>query len=450
MANTTVSIRERFKTSDKRWRWSGKIPIPKGKLSTAEAERKGIFYLVWTEKGEKHEQPVEERRFESAVKAAKTKERYLEDVADGFNRPDPLKPAERKTIADAIDRRVYSIEISRHPDTLKAHRQALRQFEGWSKRPYPERKFVDEIDHDQIMEFRNWAVRYGNEKKNSKKKGNDLLTANWKAMRVNQFVKITLGLPQGTGPIKKSDLGKMKPSGPVKIYSKAQLEALFKACKPHEDLCYRALYEPAFRKEELMYLEKVDVLVDRQMLRVQSKTRYDERGTVLYEYKAKANSEREVPISKELMQRIVNHMNDPARPDSRLVFCTSTGRPDTHFWDKLQAIAKRVGMGGFDLKTFRATRATDWLRPKWLGGFEDEIKLAVQTKQPKPVVTDDGPIYDMHTKRGREVLGRKRGTKVGEEHFKNVAAHLENKSAVADFQAPVVDPSKPFHTEGGL
>ncbi|MGB7437437.1 MAG: hypothetical protein WBW49_18635 [Candidatus Acidiferrum sp.] len=61
-------------------------------------------------------------------------------------------------------------------------------------------------------------------------------------------------------------------------------------------------------------------------------------------------------------------MNDPAHPNSRLVFCTSTGRPDTHLWDKIQAIARRAGMGGFNLKTFRATRATDWLRPKWLGG----------------------------------------------------------------------------------
>ena len=90
--------------------------------------------------------------------------------------------------------------------------------------------------------------------------------------------------------------------------------------------------------------------------------------------------------------------------------------------------------------------------PTYRPPTEDEIKLAVQTKQPKPVVTDDGPIYDMHTKRGREVLRRKRGTKVGEEHFKKVAAHLENKSAVADFQAPVtvVDPEKPWPVEGGL
>jgi integrase len=160
----------------------------------------------------------------------------------------------------------------------------------------------------------------------------------------------------------------MKPSGPVKIYSKARLDAFFKFCKPHEDLRYRALYEPAFRKEELMYLELDDVLVDRQMLRVLSKTRYDKEGNLLYEYKAKANSEREVPISKELLARIVTHMNHPSHPKSRLVFCAATGSPDTHLWDKLQAIAKRAGLGGFDLKTFRATRATDWLRPRWLGG----------------------------------------------------------------------------------
>jgi hypothetical protein len=31
-------------------------------------------------------------------------------------------------------------------------------------------------------------------------------------------------------------------------------------------------------------------------------------------------------------------------------------------------------MGRFDLKTFRATRATEWLRPRWLGGFGYDIQ----------------------------------------------------------------------------
>jgi integrase len=365
MANTTVSIRERIKT-DAGWRWSKTIPIPEGKLNTTEGQRKGKFHLVYTERGRKREPKVKGKTFEAALLAARAK--HLEDAADGFKRPDPLQPIERHTIADAIERFLQRVELSQDPDTLKAYRQSLRQFERWT-----DRKFVDEIDHDHLMAYRNWLLRNGNEKKNAKTKGNDKLTADWKALRVNKLVKVTMGLPHGKGPIKKSDLGKMKPNGPPKIYAKSHLEAFFKACTADQELRYRALYEPAFREEELMYLEKEDVLVEKQILRVQSKTRYDENGVMLYEYGAKAGSEREVPISKELMHRIVKHMNDPDHPNSRLVFCTSSGRPETHFWDKLQPIAKRAGMGGFNLKTFRATRATEWLRPKWLGGIGYDI-----------------------------------------------------------------------------
>jgi site-specific recombinase XerD len=362
MANTTVSIRERIKDREGRWRWSQNLRPPDDKLKPSEADRKGKFYLVWTE-GKKREQRVR-GNFETAVKAARAKQRHLEDAADGFDRPDPLKKkAERITIADAIERRLHTIEVTFERDTLKSHRQALRQFEKWTSR-----RFMDEIDHDHLMEFRNWLIKHGNEHRFLKSPGNDKRTADRKASHVNQLVRITLDLPEGKGPIKKSELGKIRRIGPVKIYSKAQKESFFNNCDPYEELRFRTLYEPAFRKKELVYLEKDDVLRDRQMLGVQSKTRYDENGNLLYKFKAKANSEREVPISKELMERIVAHMNHPAHPKSRLVFCTRTGRPDTHLWDEIQSIAKRAGMDGLDLKTWRATRATEWLRPKWLGG----------------------------------------------------------------------------------
>jgi site-specific recombinase XerD len=359
MANITVSIRERVKTADGRWVWTQKIPIPERKLKATDAERRGTFYLVWTESGKKREQRVEDRVFAAAVKAARTKERHLEDTADGFRRPDPLQPNERKNITASIERYLQRVEISQDPQTLRAYKQSLNQFERWTTLTY-----MDEIDHDHLMAFR----------KHAETNGNSRLTADWKAMRVNKFVKVTLGLADGKGPIKKSDLGKMKANGPPKIYTKLQIEAFFKACKPDESLLYRSLYEPAFRKKELIYLEKEDVLVEQQMLRVQSKTRYDENGNLLYKFKAKANSERNVPITKELMRQIVNHMNDPAEQKSRLVFSTRTGLPDTHPWDKIQPIAKRIGMGIFDLKRFRSTRATEWLRPKWLGGFGYDIQ----------------------------------------------------------------------------
>ncbi len=118
MANTTVSIRERIKDPKGRWRWSQNLRPPDDKLKPSEAERKGKFYLVWTE-GKKREQRVK-GNFEAAVKAARAKERHLEDAADGFERPDPLKKkAERITIADAIEARLHTVQVSFSADTLE-------------------------------------------------------------------------------------------------------------------------------------------------------------------------------------------------------------------------------------------------------------------------------------------------------------------------------------------
>ena len=64
---------------------------------------------------------------------------------------------------------------------------------------------MDEIDHDHLMEFRNWLITRGNEHRFTKNSGHAKRTANRKASHVNQLVKITLGLPDGKGPITKSD-----------------------------------------------------------------------------------------------------------------------------------------------------------------------------------------------------------------------------------------------------
>jgi len=172
MANITVSIRERVKTADGRWGWSPKIPVPAGKLKVTAAQRRGKFYLVWTENEKKRESKVKDKTFEAAVKAARTKERHLEDNADGFKRPDPLKIAERKTIADSIERYLQRVEVSQDPQTLKAYKQSLRQFQCWTAFTY-----MDEIDHDHMLTFR----------KHTETKGNSRLTADWKALRVSKF-----------------------------------------------------------------------------------------------------------------------------------------------------------------------------------------------------------------------------------------------------------------------
>jgi integrase len=357
MPNRRVSIIERVKRNGK-WVWGEKRDLPFN-LTAREKSRRGKFYILWYRGDQKVFVPVptlkEEKlpELKAALVHAKIKQRHLEDAADGLDRPDPIKPVNRVSIREAVQKFTNQIELTKDPLTYKVYEQNLREYSEWTKLTY-----VDQIDKDHLFEYRKHLVDGGNES----------LTADWKLLRINKMVKTVLKLEHGKGPIKKSDLGKMKPNGDPDIYTPQELQAFLGACKPDEHLRYSALREPAFRKEELMYLEKDDVLVSQQMLRVRSKERRDDDGNLLYKYAAKADSERDVPISRELMGRIVRHMKSHQH---RLVFCTRTGKPDTHFWDKLKSIAKRAKLDPtcFNLKKFRATRATEWLRPKWLGGF---------------------------------------------------------------------------------
>ncbi len=60
----------------------------------------------------------------------------------------------------------------------------------------------------------------------------------------------------------------------------AEFEGFFEVCKPDEELQHCLLYEPAFRKQELIYLEKEDVLVEQQMLRMRQQMRMTAKPVV--------------------------------------------------------------------------------------------------------------------------------------------------------------------------
>ena len=361
MSNRKVSIIERVKRNGK-WVWGEKWELPV-KFTLKDGSRPGKFYVLWYRGANKVLSPVPKRKGEklpdlnASLLLARIKQRHLEDEADGLKRPDPVKPENRITIDDGVQKFLSGVELTKDPETFDVYEQNLREYSEWTKLTY-----IDDIDKDHLFAYRKHLMDGGNGR----------LTADWKLLRINKMVKAILKLDQGKGPIKKSDLGKMKPNGDPDINTRDELEAFFKACTPKENLRYSTLHQSAFRKEELMYLEKADVLVAQQMLRVKSKERRDENGNLLYRYEAKANSEREVPISRELMDKIVRHINSHKHD---LVFGTYSGLPDTHLWDKLKAIAKRgkLDPARYKLKTFRATRATEWLRPKWLGGCGYDI-----------------------------------------------------------------------------
>lgn len=279
MSNRKVSIIERVKRNGK-WVWGEKWDIPLN-LTAREKSRRGKFYIIWYRGNQKVFVPVPTLKEEAlpelkaALLQAKIKQRHLEDAADGLDRPDPITPVNRVTLREAVQKFTTQIELTKDPLTYKVYEQNLREYSEWTKLTY-----VDQIDKDHLFEYRKHLTDGGNEG----------LTADWKLLRINKMVKVTLKLDHGKGPIKKSDLGKMKPNGDPDIYTSQALQAFWGACKPDEHLRYSALHEPAFRKEELMYLEKDDVLVSQQMLRVRSKERRDDDGNVLYKYAAKGTA----------------------------------------------------------------------------------------------------------------------------------------------------------------
>jgi hypothetical protein len=106
-------------------------------------------------------------------------------------------------------------------DGITVYEQNLREYLEWTKLTY-----VDQIDKDHLFAYRKHVMDGGNER----------LTADWKLLRINKMVKATLRLDHGKGPIKKSDLGKMKPNGDPDIYTPQELRAFFGVCKPDEHL----------------------------------------------------------------------------------------------------------------------------------------------------------------------------------------------------------------------
>jgi hypothetical protein len=199
MSNQRVSIIERVKRNGK-WVWGGKWELPV-KFTLKEGSRQGKFYVLWYRADAKQFTPVPPVKAEDlpdlsgALRMAKIKQRHLEDAVHGLERPDPTTPVNRVTIQEAVRKFVTQIELTRDPLTYKVYEQNLREYLEWTRLTY-----VDQIDKDHLFEYRKHIMDGGNER----------LTADWKLLRINKMVKTIMKLDHGKGPIKKSDLGKMK------------------------------------------------------------------------------------------------------------------------------------------------------------------------------------------------------------------------------------------------
>ena len=369
---TRVSIYERVKYGTK---WGRKRivipPLKKDGTLFLKDDQQGIFQLCWHENRQKQWQNVKGRVSENelpflsdAITQADDKSWFLNNRDRRVNDP----------TTDVVERKKFSVEVPRYIEaksgckkTRSAHEHAVTEFVTWANKPKKGRGlvFVDEVSKTILRRYFEFLVD-GEEDDDGP--ANHPFTAAMKVMRINSFVRATLGLEAGKGPVTKKDYKRELKSNRVpEIYTRQELDALFSVMDEEEHLTFSTVYEAALRKRELMHLEDSDLIND-ELLPGCFKTEIRVESKPDWKHQTKTGSDRLVYVPRDLMERLLR-WKEKARP-SKLLFGTSAGTPDHHLWDRLKAIAKRAGLDPTTvwLHKFRSTAATTWLRSERLGG----------------------------------------------------------------------------------
>ena len=351
------------------------VPVPErrtrdGKLLLKD-DRRGIFQLSWYENRKKKFQEVKcsisdrELPFLSeAIAQAEDKAWFLSNQHRQVT--DPTKDdTARKTLAMEVN--AYLVAKSGCKKTVSAHRQAVTEFQHWALKPKKGGGivYVDEITKPLLRKFFDYLVD-GDEDDDGP--ANCPFTAALKIMRINSFVRSVLHLEPGKGPATKRDYKReLKSSRVPEIYSKQEMGAMFSVMDTDEHLVFSTFYESGLRKRELMHLEASDLICD-ELVPGRFKTEIRVQSKPAWKFQTKTGGGRAVWVSKDLMDRL--QQRKATCRASKLLFGSSTGRPDYHLLDKLKAIARRAGLDPATvwLHKWRATAATNWLRSKDLGG----------------------------------------------------------------------------------
>ena len=371
MANKTARIYERVQVHGK---WTDlAAPIPRlradGTLYLKD-DREGKFRISWYEGKRKQWHPQICYSLSEALRLKSDKEWFLKNQC----RPgvqDPTLPDTRSPISVAVNSYIEALTGAKK--TKSAHQQTLREFETWNDtlNNGNKKKFVEEIDKAHLTKFFDYLVDDEPE--------NCPFTAAWKILRTNKFIRTVLKLDPGKGPIKKSNYRRELKSGEDRpeIYTRDELKLLFEAMTSEEKLLFDVFLTAGLRKKEAMFLEDDDLIVEelapgrvKRQIRVTNKPRMG--------FMTKNGKTRYVPIDRDLMNRLLE-LKKTHRP-SRLLFGTANGLPDYHMLDKIRSVASRAEIEPSRcwLHKFRATCATNWLRPVRLGGQGYDIGLVRQ------------------------------------------------------------------------
>jgi integrase len=232
--------------------------------------------------------------------------------------------------------------LSHRKESYNLMKQTLHEFFGHEQpngawvRGYCGAATVEQVRRVDLLRYRAWCM---DDKKRSAR------TAANKMLRVNQFVRSVLGLPEGKGPVTIKD-GKFTELEPT-VYNDDELRAFFEKCNSFQHAVFKTYLMSGLRKQELEALEWKDVDFEAGTITVSEKLDFTPKD---YEQRIIEVPDELLTILKEL----------PRRGDR--VFANGSGNRYTHSWDDCKAIAKKAKLEKFHPHRFRATYATRLLQ----------------------------------------------------------------------------------------
>jgi integrase len=326
MANRRASIWI-YKKVDGKWRYCKPVYGRNNKI----VPEKGVAYYVRWREGDK----TVWRKCSSAADATVACERqeaYLTAVVHGLT---PKQQYDKTPIPKMMSHLLLpyleEYRLSHRPESFKLMESTLNEFNGWNRK-----NIIEQTTRVDLLRYRAWCIET---QKNKPR------TAANKMLRVNQFIRHVLGLPEGKGPVtvKDAKFTELEPT----VYTDDELMEFFKHCDSWRYAIFKTYLMAGLRKAELENLEWTDVDFKNATIRVTSKP----------DWQPKTWEERTIEIPDELVTILKEH---PRR--GKTVFANSNGGKYTHSWDDCKAIGKKAQIDDCHPHKFRSTFATRTLQ----------------------------------------------------------------------------------------
>jgi integrase len=287
-----------------------------------------VFWLKWLDGKQQRylrvgTDPVE------AVKA------YIHQTRVNVYGPRPVAPApvapERVTVQQAIV--AYLEQLERDKSNERSRRS--KSFELGEFRKFCTRTYIDEITHDDMVDFREhlYAQEYAD------------VTVYNKLITCVTWLRHNPLLPR-TKLLKFPDDFPDKPETKPEPYSEAEIAALRRCANPREHLILSLFLATGCREQEIGHLEFSDLNVRDRLVRIQKKPHFH------WKPKTKAGT-RDIPISPALMAELC------ALGTTGLLFPNDAGQVEQHFLRMFQSIGRRAGVERVKCHRFRDTFCTE-------------------------------------------------------------------------------------------